>query len=99
MCNGAVVFLRSSAKLAIGVPILGVGLTIYAFAPPQWFNRMESIETYQDDGSAMGRLYMWHVGLQIAEAHPFVGAGFKATAYPNMVNPWLHGIPQMTIGR
>ena len=90
MCNGAVVFLRSSTKLAIGVLIVGVGLTINAFAPPQWFNSI-----HQDDGSAMGRLYMWHVGLQIAEAHPFVGAGFKATAYPNMVNPWLHGIPQI----
>jgi putative inorganic carbon (HCO3(-)) transporter len=96
---GAVTFLRSRAKLVMGVLIVTVGLTAYAFAPPQWFNRMETIETYERDGSAMSRIYMWQVGLQIAEAHPFVGAGFKATAWPNMINPLLHGIPQMTVGR
>jgi putative inorganic carbon (hco3(-)) transporter len=68
-------------------------------AAPQWFNRMESIETYELDGSAMARIYMWQVELQIAEAHPFVGGGFKATAWPEMVNPLLHGIPRMPVGR
>lgn len=96
---GAATWLRSRAKLAIGVLIVIVGLGAYAFAPPQWFNRMETIETYEQDGSAMSRIYMWQVGLQIAAAHPFVGAGFKATAWPMIVNPLLHGIPQMTIGR
>jgi putative inorganic carbon (hco3(-)) transporter len=81
------------------VLIVSVGLTAYAFAPPQWFNRMESIETYEQDGSAMSRIYMWQVGLQIAEAHPFVGAGFKATAFTTIVNLLLHGISRMTVGR
>jgi putative inorganic carbon (hco3(-)) transporter len=97
---GTVTWFRSRAKLVMGVLIVFVGLTAYAFVPPQWFNRMESIETYEQDGSAMARIYMWQVELQIAEAHPFVGGGFKAaTAWPEMVNPLLHGIPRMPVGR
>jgi putative inorganic carbon (HCO3(-)) transporter len=96
---GAVTFLRSRAKLAIGVLIVTVGLAAYAFAPPQWFNRMESIETYEQDSSAMSRIYMWQVGLQIAEEYPLFGGGFKRTIYPETVNPFLHGIPRMTVRR
>src|SRR6516162_5911718 len=58
---GAVTWLRSRAKLAIGVLIVTVGLAAYAFAPPQWFNRMQTIETYEQDSSAMSRIYMWNV--------------------------------------
>jgi putative inorganic carbon (hco3(-)) transporter len=96
---GAVTWLRSRAKLATGVLIIVVGLFGYAFVPPQWFNRMDTIETYQDDASAMARIYMWQVGLQIAREHPIVGGGFKASLYPVTVNPLLHGIPEMTTGR
>jgi hypothetical protein len=31
---------------------------------------MSTIETYQDDGSAMSRLHLWHISLRIAELHP-----------------------------
>jgi putative inorganic carbon (hco3(-)) transporter len=96
---GAVTWLRSRAKLAMGVLIVAIGLTAYAFAPPQWFNRMASIETYEQDGSAMSRIYMWQVGLQVAEEYPLFGGGFKRTLYPTTVNPFLRGIPRMTAGR
>jgi len=96
---GAVTWLRSRAKLAIGVLIVTVGLAAYAFAPPQWFNRMQTIETYEQDSSAMSRIYMWKVGLQIAEEYPLFGGGFKRTLWPTTVNPFLRGIPPMTVGR
>jgi putative inorganic carbon (HCO3(-)) transporter len=96
---GTVTFLRSRAKLAMGVLIVAVGLSAYAFAPPQWFNRMESIETYEQDSSAMSRIYMWQVGLQIAEEYPLFGGGFKRTIYPETVNSFLHGIPRLTARR
>jgi putative inorganic carbon (hco3(-)) transporter len=96
---GAVTFLRSRAKLAMGVLIVTVGLAAYAFAPALWFNRMQSIQTYEEDSSAMSRIYMWQVGLQIAEEYPLFGGGFKRTIYPETVNPFLHGIPRMTFRR
>jgi putative inorganic carbon (hco3(-)) transporter len=96
---GAVTFLRSRAKLAIGVLIVTVGLAAYAFAPPQWFNRMQTIETYEQDSSAMSRIYMWQVGLQVAEEYPLFGGGFKRTIFPETVNPFLHGIPKMPARR
>ena len=96
---GAVTWLRSSAKLAMGALIVCVGLLAYNFAPPQWFNRMATIETYEQDGSAMSRIHMWHIGLQIAEEYPLFGGGFKRSLHPETVNPFLHGIPRMTAGR
>jgi O-antigen ligase len=96
---GAVTWLRSRAKLAIGVLMVTVGLAAYNFAPPQWFNRMQTIETYEQDSSAMSRIYMWQVGLQVAEEYPLFGGGFKRTLWPMTVNPFLRGIPRMTVGR
>jgi O-antigen ligase len=42
-------------------------------AGSEWFARMGTIETYQQDPSAMSRIYMWNVTLRIVEEHPIVG--------------------------
>jgi probable O-glycosylation ligase (exosortase A-associated) len=92
LCAMATVFwLRSRAKLAMGLLIVAVASFAYIFAPALWFNRMETIETYEQDGSAMTRIYIWKVGLRIAEEHPIVGGGFRATYYPARVNAMLSG--------
>jgi hypothetical protein len=36
-----------------------LALSIYGFAPEQWFKPMSTIEIYQDDGSAMSRLHCY----------------------------------------
>ncbi len=62
--------------LAILVIIAGVGLAL-AFLPDQWFGRMQTIQTYEEDGSAMGRIQAWGRGLDYAFANPLTGAGFN----------------------
>ena len=88
---GAVIWLRARAKLAAGLSIICVGLFAYGFAPAEWFERMETIDTYQQDASAMSRIYFWKVSLRVAEQYPFLGGGFKVTYWPMMVNPLLRG--------
>jgi probable O-glycosylation ligase (exosortase A-associated) len=94
----AVVFwLRSRAKIAIGALILTVALSVYCFAPQHWFDRMATIETYQQDSSAAGRIDFWRTSLRIAELHPIFGGGFRVTYWPAITNPMLEGtrIPRL----
>lgn len=98
---GAVFWLRSRFKFATGALILFVGLSIYLLAPQAWFNRMETIETYEKDPSATGRLDFWQISLRIAELHPIVGGGFHVTYYPEIANRMLEGttLPRLKIPR
>jgi probable O-glycosylation ligase (exosortase A-associated) len=102
VCAMAVVlWLRSPAKISVGLAILVCGAAVYAFAPQSWFNRMETIETYQNDSSATGRLDVWRASLRIAELHPIVGGGFSVTHYADITNRMLAGttIPRLSVGR
>ena len=88
---GAVFWLRSRAKFTTGLLISALALSVFSFAPERWFNRMGTIETFQHDGSAMGRLHLWQVSLRIAELHPITGGGFRVTFWPNVTNDMLRG--------
>lgn len=46
------------------------------FMPQKWWNRMHSIETYDQDSSAMGRINAWWCAYNLALDH-FLGAGFN----------------------
>lgn len=63
----------NKALNAIGVSV--VALSIWAFMPSSWHDRMGTIQTYEDDGSAMGRIYAWMTAYNIANDRIF-GAGY-----------------------
>jgi probable O-glycosylation ligase (exosortase A-associated) len=88
---GVVFWLRSRAKFVTALLIAALAFSIYSVAPEKWFNRMGTIETYQDDGSAMSRLWLWQISLRIAELHPINGGGFRVTFSPNVTNNMLRG--------
>ena len=50
---------------------------ILAFMPAKWTERMESIQNYQEDASAMGRINAWWYAYNLANDRPLLGAGFK----------------------
>jgi putative inorganic carbon (HCO3(-)) transporter len=66
---------RGSDKLRVGVLMLAVAVPLIAFMPDQWTARMSSIQTYEEDSSAMGRINAWWAAWNIAMRYPF-GAGF-----------------------
>src|SRR5688572_9908526 len=57
--------------LAIAIPVAMSSL------PAQWFGRMETIQTYEKDGSAMGRLEAWKVATRMGKDRPLLGFGFR----------------------
>ncbi len=46
------------------------------FLPEHWFSRMETIQTYEQDKSAMSRINAWGLALNVASAR-ITGGGFK----------------------
>ncbi|HDZ77878.1 MAG TPA: putative O-glycosylation ligase, exosortase A system-associated [Gammaproteobacteria bacterium] len=62
--------------LVLPVILIGGFLAIQNL-PEDWFGRMGSIETYQEDTSAMGRIETWKDGWYHTLKHPFTGAGFE----------------------
>jgi putative inorganic carbon (HCO3(-)) transporter len=48
------------------------------FMPESWTSRMDSIQTFEQDSSAMSRLYAWKTMWTLALDRPLVGGGFGA---------------------
>lgn len=53
---GVFYWTKSQRKLMSAFIILLVGFTIFSFMPESWYKRMNTIQTYENDGSAMGEL-------------------------------------------
>jgi len=54
-----------------------VGTLVVLFAPTAWTTRMQTIQTYQKDPSAMGRINAWYFAWNLASSRP-IGGGFHA---------------------
>ncbi len=67
---------RTKNKLVF-VPMIFLGLISgVAFMPDSWTDRMDTIQTYEEDSSAMSRIYMWRFAFSYAVDHPIMGGGF-----------------------
>ena len=73
--SGALWF-RSKNKLAIGALILLVAVAYIPMLPDTWWDRMETIQNYEQDRSAMGRINAWIVAWETAKSRP-LGAGMS----------------------
>lgn len=58
-------------SLALIVP------TLLAVMPADWFSRMRTINSYEQDASAQGRINAWNFAMDVSAAHPVVGGGFR----------------------
>lgn len=77
-----VLWLKSRNKILSGPVIVILILGLLAFMPEQWHHRMSTIETYQEDASAMGRINSWWAAYYIASDR-FFGGGFEVLNNPN----------------
>jgi probable O-glycosylation ligase (exosortase A-associated) len=73
-----IILLWHSKRKYLAIPVLLIGVA-FAFQnlPEEWFERMSTIETYQEDASASGRLRAWRDGWNHTLSHPLTGAGFE----------------------
>jgi probable O-glycosylation ligase (exosortase A-associated) len=75
----AYMWVRSRNKFLLGFAVIvGACLLIYT-SSSGWDSRISTIDDYQNDGSAIGRLQVWTWTLGFVATHPF-GGGFNCYA-------------------
>lgn len=106
--TAVVLFLWSiSPRKAVGMAVISVGLVIVlAVASETYLSRMQTITTYEQDGSAMGRIEAWKGGIKMANERPITGMGpgcfpiAFGSRYAPPGWPWLtaHSMYFLTLG-
>lgn len=69
--------MKSRQKATLVILLLLFLPFAYMFMPESWHERMSTIETYEEDESAMGRINAWWVAWNVAMDRPVVGGGFE----------------------
>ncbi len=70
---GIVFWWRSSRKAAIGLMMLLALIAMLPMMPDEWWDRMATIQDYEQDASAMGRINAWLVAIKVAQSSLFGG--------------------------
>ena len=73
----AMLALKSRHPILLGTIGAFALVAMIAFMPENWQTRMHTIETYEEDGSAVSRLHTWETIWNMAKDRPLVGAGFE----------------------
>jgi O-antigen ligase len=78
---GMLVFLLAGAANKRMRSIAAVGAVLVGLlflAPERFWNRTETIASYEEDASAMGRIHAWQTAANILERRPLTGVGASA---------------------
>lgn len=105
----AIFWWKSKRKILIGLGIAVVASAGLLVMSEKWEARMQTIKTYEEDQSAMSRLFAWETMYNLAKDRPMVGGGFEtATSQvyqsytPDPSSPWVvvaHSIYFATLGQ
>ncbi len=68
-------WLKSKSKFITGCAAVIVAAGLLAFMPDSWHSRMDTIENYEQNASAMGRINAWQAAINLAKDR-FMGGGF-----------------------
>lgn len=77
---GAVFWIKSRHKFASAFLIAIAAVAIVSIMPDEWYARMNTIQTYDQDASAQGRINAWWVAWNVASDRVF-GGGFWMFQY------------------
>jgi len=69
--------LKSNRRIIAGILVAVVILSAPYFITEKWFTRMDTIQTYEEDASAMGRINAWRLAWNAAVDNPLTGTGFE----------------------
>jgi putative inorganic carbon (hco3(-)) transporter len=73
---GVFLWLKSRNKFGMGLALGALAIATIAFMPAEWMERMHTIKSYEEDGSAQGRINAWYMAFNLAKAN-FFGGGFE----------------------
>ncbi|MFG6428491.1 putative O-glycosylation ligase, exosortase A system-associated [Roseateles sp. LYH14W] len=76
---GLVLWWRGKNKLLGAVVLLVLGAVMLSMMPQEWWDRMNTIKTYEQDDSALGRINAWHMAYNLATDRIF-GGGFMVSS-------------------
>jgi probable O-glycosylation ligase (exosortase A-associated) len=76
LAMGTILWLKSRNKFMTALLIaIAVG-AIASIMPQQWYDRMQTTKSYQEDESALGRINAWHTAFNVAKAR-ITGGGIE----------------------
>jgi probable O-glycosylation ligase (exosortase A-associated) len=84
---GALFWLKSRRKLLIGAFFVLLVPTMLTVMPERWHDKMQTIKTYEQDTSAMGRINAWGFAINLASSRPITGGGFEVF-HPQAFSRW-----------
>ncbi len=67
---------KSRNKFAMAIMLVMAGIVGLSFMPAEWWERMHTISSYNEDASALGRINAWHMAFNLAKDRP-LGGGFE----------------------
>jgi probable O-glycosylation ligase (exosortase A-associated) len=76
---GAMLWWKSRNKALMAVLLVASVAAVFALMPQEWFDRMSTIKTYENELSAKSRFDSWEFALGVA-ASRLVGGGFEVFA-------------------
>lgn len=74
---GVMFWLKSRNRFFTAALIALSTVVIASLMPEQWYQRMDTIDSYQQDDSALGRINAWGMAWNMAK-HRFFGGGFDS---------------------
>lgn len=89
-------FWKTRGKFLLAVVAVIAIPIVLATVPQKWYSRMDTIQNYQQDQSAMGRIQSWKFAFNTAVDRPLVGGGFRS--YTNL-QAWRKYAPPGSIDR
>ena len=75
--TGGIFWLKSRKKIGTAVFIVVAASVALSIMPDAWFERMQTIQSYEDDKSAQGRINQWYKAINMANDR-VTGGGFEA---------------------
>jgi len=75
---GGYFFIKSDRKVLVGAAIAVLAMIVMQLASDDWVERINTIESADEDGSFLSRLVAWKLSFILATEHPFFGGGFRA---------------------
>lgn len=96
----------------IGMALIAVVVAgVVSYAPDVYFQRLNTVANYQEEGSAMGRIMAWKTAMRMAAKYPLQGVGtghfavklgteFRPPEFGEKNLPWLtaHSMYFLVIG-
>ena len=77
LAMGVLLWLRGRHKLMVAIAAVAFVLVAIPFMPDKWTARMNTIQAYEGDLSAMQRLWAWETAYNIAKDRFPMGGGFE----------------------